>query len=295
MTTPRTPVLTAGLWMLGAIVSFSLMAIAGRTLASTLDTFEIMFYRSLMGIVLVTAIATATGTLGQINRQRMGLHGLRNVAHFAGQNLWFFAITAAPLAQVFALEFTTPLWVLILSPLFLGERLTGLKVIAALLGFAGVLLVVRPGADFTLGIGSVAAALAAIGFAGSMIATKLLTRTTGIVCILFWLTVMQAAFGAITAGFDGDIALPDAAGWPWVVLVAVCGLTAHFSLTRALTIAPASVVVPFDFARLPVIALIGYFLYHEPLDTWVIAGAVVIFAGNYINVWGATRPAVAGR
>ncbi len=294
-TAPSPPILTAGLWMIGAIVSFSAMAVAGRTLADTLDTFEIMFYRSLIGMVIVIVLARATGTLGQVTTDRLGLHTVRNIAHFAGQNLWFFAITAAPLAQVFALEFTTPLWVLVLAAVFLGERLTRIKLLAAAIGFIGVLIVVRPGSDFVLGIGAATAALAAICFAASMITTKILTRTASIVCILFWLTVMQAVFGLITAGWDGQITWPPAHRLPWVVLVAICGLTAHYSLTRALSLAPASVVIPIDFARLPVIALIGYVVYSEPLEPWVLIGAAVIFAGNYLNVWSAARQTPATR
>ena len=105
--------LRACLWMIGAIVSFTSMAIAGRQVSFALDTFEIMLYRSLMGIVIVCTVAGLSGTWRQINRQQLGLHAIRNAAHFTGQNLWFFAITAIPLAQVFALEFTSPIWVLL--------------------------------------------------------------------------------------------------------------------------------------------------------------------------------------
>ena len=114
----------AALWMLTAVASFTSMAVAGRAVSTDLDTFEIMLFRSLTGIVIVLVVASASGTLGQIGRQRFGLHLLRNVCHFTGQNLWFFAIASIPLAQVFALEFTTPIWVILLAPLILREKLT---------------------------------------------------------------------------------------------------------------------------------------------------------------------------
>src|SRR6056297_3919492 len=117
-------VLRAALWMLGAVVSFSAMAVGGRSVSFELDTFEIMMYRSLIGLALVTIIASSTGAHRTITGRKPGLHLIRNVFHFTGQNLWFYAITVIPLAQVCALEFTSPLWVLILSPLVLGERLT---------------------------------------------------------------------------------------------------------------------------------------------------------------------------
>jgi drug/metabolite transporter (DMT)-like permease len=89
-----------------------------------------MTWRSFVGLVLVLAIGGVAGTLGQITRRNLGLHFARNLAHFTGQNLWFFAITVSPLALVFALEFTSPLWTMVLAAIFLGERLTRIKVLA---------------------------------------------------------------------------------------------------------------------------------------------------------------------
>jgi drug/metabolite transporter (DMT)-like permease len=285
------PTLRACLWMIGAIGSFTAMAIAGRQVSFALDTFEIMTYRSLLGIVIVCVVAGMTGTWRQINRQQLGLHAVRNVAHFTGQNLWFYALTVIPLAQVFALEFTTPIWVLLLSPLLLNERMTRIGMIAALIGFLGVLIVTRPGSA-PVSPGLIAAALCAIGFAFSAIFTRRLTRTQSIPCILFYLTVMQAIFGLICAGYDGDIALPNAATLPWLVLIGCAGLFAHFCLTTALSLAPASVVMPIDFARLPAIAIVGALVYAEPLDPFIFLGAALIFGGNYLNITrGQTRRA----
>ena len=289
MSTPsQNATLRAALWMIGAIASFSSMAIAGRAVSFQLDTFEIMMYRSLFGICIVLGVAGVAGTLGQVTRRHMGVHLLRNMAHFTGQNLWFYAVTVIPLAQVFALEFTSPLWVLVLSPLILGERLTKVRVIAALMGFGGILVVTRPGAE-SLNMGVVTAALSAVGFALSIVFTKRLTRSETITCILFYLTIMQAVFGIICAGWDGDIALPDATTLPWLLLIGCAGLLAHFCLTTALSIAPATVVVPIDFVRLPLIAVIGMAFYNEPLDIFVFLGAVLIFAGNYYNLLTETR------
>lgn len=283
-----TDTLKAALWMIGAIVSFTLMAIAGRAVSFELDTFEIMLFRSLTGIAIVLLVASWAGTLGQVNRQQLGLHATRNIAHFAGQNLWFYAITVIPLAQVFALEFTTPIWVILFAPLLLGERITRVGGFAAMLGFIGVMIVTRPiGAE--LSSGTITAALAAIGFALSAIFTRKLTRTQTITCILFWLTVMQAVFGLIAAGHDGDIALPSAVSVPWLVLIGCAGLMAHFCLTTALSLAPASIVMPIDFVRLPVIAIVGAQIYAEPLDLFVFMGAALIFAANFINIRFSTR------
>ena len=286
-TDPAT-VLRAALWMLGAVVSFSAMAVGGRSVSFELDTFEIMMFRSMIGFALVLAVAGTTGRLRTVSRRKPGLHPLRNVFHFTGQNLWFYAITIIPLAQVFALEFTSPLWVLMLSPLVLGERMTRVRVLAASLGFIGILIVARPSPE-TVNIGTLAAAGAAIGFAGSIMFTKRLTRTETLTCILFWMTLSQSLFGLICAGFDGDIALPSLSSLPWLVVIACGGLMAHFCLTTALSMAPATLVSPVDFIRLPLIAIIGLLFYDEPVDIFVILGAVVIFGANYLNMWSETR------
>ena len=278
----------AALWMIGTIASFSSMAVAGREVASELDTFEIMMYRSLFGVFIVVVVGAAAGTLGQINRQNLGTQVFRNAAHFTGQNLWFYAVTVIPLAQVFALEFTTPLWVIVLSPLLLGEKLTPTRAFAAIMGFIGILIVARP--DMAgINSGVITAASSAIFFALTIILTKRLTRTQSITCILFYLTTMQLVFGVIAAGYDGDVALPSLTALPFVLLIGAAGLLAHFCITKALSLAPATVVVPIDFIRLPTIAVVGMLLYNEAIDIWVFVGAAVIFAGNYFNLWHETR------
>ncbi|MEM9872209.1 MAG: DMT family transporter [Pseudomonadota bacterium] len=274
--------------MTGTISSFCVMAVAGREVSHALDTFEIMMYRSLVGVIIVVVLAAVTGTWRQVETARLGTHLVRNIAHFTGQNLWFLAVTLIPLAQVFALEFTTPIWVILLSPLVLGERLTLVRAIAATLGFVGILVVARP--DMAgLNTGVITAASCAIFFAVTIMLTKRLTRHEQIVSILFWLTAMQLVMGLVTAGYDGDIALPDLATGPWVFVIGCAGLMAHFCLTKALSLAPATVVVPIDFIRLPTIAVVGVLVYGEVIDVWVLVGAAIIFGGNYLNLWWETR------
>ena len=286
MSTQNVPKAVA--FMTGAIASFSAMAVAGREVSFELDTFEIMMYRSFVGIVLVLALGWYFGTLGQITRRHMGTHFTRNIAHFTGQNLWFYAVTVIPLTQLFALEFTSPLWVLLLSPMVLGERLTRMRVLAAVMGFVGILIITRPW-EYGISFGITTAALSAVAFAWTTLMTKKLTRTESVTCVLFYLTVMQAVFGVICAGYDGDIAIPSLTALPYVLVIALCGLLAHFCITSALSVAPATVVIPVDFARLPVIAVIGMLAYGEALDILVLAGAVLIFVGNYSNILHETR------
>lgn len=277
------PTLRAAFWMIGSIVSFTLMAVAGREVSATLDTFEIMFFRSLTGICIMAVVLMATGTWRQITFNRWQLHSVRNLAHFTGQNLWFYALTVLPLAQVFALEFTTPIWVILLSPLLLGERITRIGAVAACLGFIGVLIVARPD-PAAISPGLIGAGASAICFALTAILTRKLTQTETIATILMFLTATQLVFGLICAGYDGVISVPTGIAVFWVIGIGCAGLLAHFCLTTALSLAPANIVMPIDFARLPTIAVVGMILYQETIDIWVFIGAFIIFGANYMNI-----------
>ena len=273
----------ATVWMIGAMFSFSLMAVSGRELATNLNTFEIMLFRSIIGFLIVLAIGYFAKTLAEIKRDRLGLHLFRNLAHFSGQNLWFLAVASIPFSQLFALEFSTPVWVALLAPLFLGEVLTKQRVLAVILGFAGVLIVARPDInqfDFAI----VAAVACAICFAGSMMATKSLTSDQSITCILFWLTLMQLAMGLVATVFTGTITFPEGINIFWIVIVGIGGLTAHFCITSALALAPAIVVIPLDFMRLPLISVIGFLAYGEAFELPILVGAGVIFIAILLNL-----------
>ncbi len=276
--------LAAALWMAGAITGFVSMAVAGRAVAPVHDTFEIMTWRSLVGIVLVLGVALPTGHGRDIRVRRIGLHFTRNLFHFTGQNLWFAALTMIPLAQLFALEFSYPILVALAAPFLLSEVLTRQKLVSALIGFGGVLIVAQPWASGGLGLGTALALMAAVGFAGSTLITKKMTRVAPMTEILFWLVVFQFCFGLILALADGKMRWPTAASLPWLVLIGIAGLGAHFCLTQALRLAPASVVAPIDFLRLPIIALVGAVFYGEPLSVALVLGGAVILLANWNNI-----------
>lgn len=270
--------------MMGAILSFTLLLVGGREMGGQLDTFEIMMYRSFIGIVIVLAVGGLSGTLNQIRTNRLKLHLGRNLLHFMGQNLWFYAVVFIPLSQLVAFEFTTPLWVLALAPFFLKEKLSWPQILSAVIGFIGILVVARPGAaEFSWPL--MAAIFCAVGFAGAILTTKHLTSDQSVTCILFWLVVIQAVLGVLAAGADGAIAFPRDSARFWIFIVAAGGLSAHFCLTRALALAPAVIVTPMDFLRLPVVALIGFLIYEEVLDPLVLLGAALIIGANLFNLF----------
>ena len=208
---------------------------------------------------------------------RLRLHLLRNVFHYGGQVFWITAIGMLPLALVFALEFTTPIWAALLALVFLGERMNRGRLVALVLGLIGVLIMTRPGVE-ALDPGMLIGLAAAVGFAVSLTATKGLTRYDGVFTILFWMLVMQLIIGLVPALLVWQpLAWTDA---PWLLVAAITGISAHLGIAKAFQYADATLVLPMDFLRLPLIALVGALFYGEGIDTWVMAGAFVIFIGN---------------
>jgi drug/metabolite transporter (DMT)-like permease len=279
---PRRSILGAIAWMIGALVSFSVVAIAGREAGRAMPTGEIMFWRGVLGIVILLGVAAIVGLGRNAFRTRQpSVTVFRSGVHFGAQWAWLHALTLIPLVELFALEFTAPLWVAVLAPVVLGERLTPARVAAAVLGFIGVLVVIRPG-SIGLTFGTALALASALGFAINMMSTKVLTRTDGIFTILFWLNALQAIIGAgfVARGFTSA----DTVTWGWVALVGIGGLTAHYALTRAFALADAIVVAPMDFLRLPLIAAVGAFVYNETLTLWVALGAAIVVAANALNI-----------
>ncbi len=270
-------------WIWGAIASFVLMAISGRVIQEEFNTFQLMAWRSAVGFVIVLALLMwSRRGFAQVRSARPMLHVWRNLFHFTGQNAWFFALTLIPLSQLVALEFSNPVWVALFAPLLLGEALTRRRMLAVALGFVGVLIVARPGVE-PLSIGHAAALLAAFGFAFNTIWTKKIMSYDTVLCVLFWMTLSQMVMG-LALGLPGGFPWPTPEMLPWLIVVGVTGLTAHFSLTTALSHAPASIVAPMEFLRLPVIAIVGILLYAEPLMISVFLGGGVILAANLVNM-----------
>ncbi len=275
-----TPALRGVLWMSGAVLSFSAMAIAARELLRHMGVFEILAFRTGIALLIVLAVALPAGP--QVLRtQRFPLHAWRNLVHLAGQACWVYAIGLLPLATVFAIEFTMPIWVAILAALFLGERLTGSRVAMLALGFAGVLVILRPGIE-AVQLGALVALGASLFYAIQMIATKQLAPTDAPLTVLFWMSVIQTPV-AVALAIPGWVA-PSLADVPWLLLIGVGSYTAHYCLTRALRVADATLVVPVDFMRLPLIAVVGAVLYAEAFDPAVILGAAMIFAGTWFSL-----------
>lgn len=292
MRTTPAPTIRAAFWMAGAMASFMAMAISGRELGHELSTFQVLFFRSIVGLVVVGSLMHRLGW-HRLRTPAPGTQLLRNVIHFAGQYGWFYGIALIPLTQVFALEFTMPIWTALLAPFILGERMTPTRALVVAIGFTGTLVVLRPGFE-VVHAGAIAVLASALAYAIAHMLTKRLTATDPPIVILFYMTAIQLPLGLVLA--LPDWSWPTAHAWPWVVLVGVAALLAHYCMTRAFQLADATVVVPMDFLRLPLIAVVGYFFYGEKLDGWVLLGAAILCAGAWLNIRSATsRPSLAVR
>lgn len=285
------PFMHASAWMAGALFSFMAMAIAGRELAGELSVFEVLFFRSLIGLAVVSVLLSRAGWHQAVTR-RFGRHFVRNTVHFAAQYGWFYALGFLPLATVVAIEFTTPIWTLFLAVLLLGEKLSPSRLVAVMFGIAGVLVILRPGL-IPIGVPALAVLGSAIGYALTYTITKELLSTDRPLTVLFYMTLVQLPLGLLPA--LGDWVTPSAAHWPWLVAVGLTALTAHYCMSRALALADAMVVAPLDFLRLPLIALVGFLFYGEALDVFVLGGAALMFAGSLVNLRAERRALPAGR
>ncbi len=275
-------------WMMGALLSFAAMAVSIRELSfSGMHAFEMLFLRSAIGVAILAGILSFR-RWGQIRTTRILGHMLRNVVHFAGQVFWIFGITLLPLATVSAIEFTTPIWGAILAVLFLGERMNRGRWVAMGLGAVGVLIILRPGAE-VIGAGALIMLACTFCFGATNAVTKWLTRSDGALTILFYMVLTQTLFGAVASAFVWvPVRLAD---WPLIAVLALTGLSAHYCLTRALAQADATLVMPMEFLRLPLIAVAGFLLYQEHLDPAILLGAALIFSGNLFSLRHESRQA----
>ena len=264
-------------WMALSMISFIGMSIGSRELAASLSIRQVLFFRALVGLIIILVLARRL--LPEVREMKMlRLHFIRNIVHFTAQYFWTIGVVFLPLASVFALEFTMPIWVAFFAWLFLGERLTGPRILATIGGFIGVLVIVRPGTSM-VDPASALVLLAAAGYGLSLICVKQLTRQCSSGVIVVWMMLIQLPLGFVLALTDWAPVHWSAV--PWMVLAGAGALSAHYCQAQALRILDASVVIPIDFLRVPLAAIVGYYAYGEFIDLWVLLGGAIILFSNY--------------
>jgi len=272
------------LWMVGALLSFSVMAVSIRELAyAHLSIFEILTIRSGTALVMLAITILIYPELRHsLAPRRFKLQLLRNTVHFGSQYCWATALTLLPLATVFALEFTMPAWTILLAVWILRERLTTSRVGVVVLGLIGVLVILRPGiASFNPAV--LLVLTAAFGYAITMITTKQLTATETTFGIIFWMMAIQLPISLAGSDLASFARLTPIDILP-MLGVGIAGTTSHYCLTNAFRSGDATVVVPIDFMRVPLIALVGWALYNEKPDIFVLLGTLIIAASVIWNL-----------
>ena len=262
--------------MAASAVAFGLMAGTIRLASSQLHPFEIAFFRNLFGLVFALPLLLRHG-FGLLRTDKLRYYVLRCAIGIASMLCGFWAIVNLPLAQAVSISYATPLFVTVLAIFVLGEVVRARRWTAVIVGFLGVMVIVRPGAEgFQLGS---LVALAAAALSGSVaVSIKLLSRTEKPDAIVIWTTLLWVPMSLLPALPVWET--PVGITWLWIVLAGFLGTTGHMLWTRALQRGEASLLTPIGFLQLPVVALLGWMLFDESLDRYTLIGAGIIFASN---------------
>lgn len=276
------PLFVAVLWFVGTMAGFIAMAVSARALHTSMSTFEILFFRSLIGVLIVLPFIARRGFV-DVRTTNIRWHGFRAAVQFSAQICWIYGVVHLTLSDLTAIEFSIPLFTALLAVACLGERMWLHKWVATVLGFAGVILILRPeGQAFNVAGGVLL--FGSFLYALSGVLVKFLTRTESPQGIIFWMNLLQMPAGLIPAVFVYQWVTPALSEVPWILMWGAAGLWAHYAMARALQLADITFIFPLDFLRLPAMALVGYLLYAEALDRWTAIGALIIFAGNWYSV-----------
>jgi len=276
---PALPVATplrAALLMLGSTLAFGLMAIAIRYATRYVPTQEVAFFRNAFGLLALLPMLIRPGS-APLRTQQLPRYFLRSAIGLASMLCAFWAIGHLPISQAISLSYSTPLFVTIAAVLWLGETVRLRRWAAVIIGFIGVLIIVRPGStSFTPGT------LVAVGAAvlSSLVAIQIkqLTRVDSADTVVFYTYVFWVPLSLVPALFVW--VWPTGLAWVWLVATGVLGTLGQLLWTRALRLGEVSALTPISFMQLPLVSLLGWLLFNETLDRWTVIGAAIILGAN---------------
>ena len=276
---PALPVATqlrAALLMLGSTLAFGLMAIAIRYATRYVPTQEVAFFRNAFGLLALLPMLIRPGS-APLKTQQLPRYFLRSAIGLASMLCAFWAIGHLPISQAISLSYSTPLFVTIAAVLWLGETVRMRRWAAVIIGFIGVLIIVRPGStSFTPGT------LVAVGAAvlSSLVAIQIkqLTRVDSADTVVFYTYVFWVPLSLVPALFVW--VWPTGLAWVWLVATGVLGTLGQLLWTRALRLGEVSALTPISFMQLPLVSLLGWLLFNETLDRWTVIGAGIILGAN---------------
>ena len=264
-------------WMLGFIINISIMAISIRELSLKYTSFEIQNFRNIFSIIIIILIFIVTKNTN-LNTFQLKNNFIRNIFHFIGQSAWTWGLTVLPLAVVFSLEFTMPIWAVIIAIVLLKEKITLNKICFLIIGLMGTWIIFMPDTKY-IGFYNIIVLCSAITYAIAHNFTKKLTTTDSILSILFFMSIIQLPFSLVGSLIIGNIQYNIIMEIPLIILLTVTSLLAHYSLSSALKYSDASIVLPIDYIRLPLIVFIGWYYYDEKISMNVVIGSILIIFG----------------
>ena len=274
-----TPTARGILWAVIAMIAFATVPIGVRFLSPYIPPAEMVVLRSFIAAGLMLPWVLAVGWTG-IKPKRVDLHILRGTFNGSGMILWFWGLGLIPIADAVAVQFTLPLFALLFAVAFLHERVGIRRMGSMIMGFAGALVIIRPGfAEVTLATGAVLGSAAL--YAASLVVMRSQSLNDKPLSIMLWSNLFIGLIAVIPASLVW--VTPPLAAWPWLMFLSVGGWIAHFSLTKALVTIDAKTAAPLDFLRLPFVAIAAYPLFGEFPDalTWT-GAAIIICAATYI-------------
>ena len=263
-------------WMVLAGFFFTAMLGVVKPASSNLHPLAVAFYRHAMTLLLMVPVFARSG-IPLPKRENLGVIGLRGLLGFIATACWFYAVPNVPLADSTAINFTAPLWATIFATIILGEQVRARRWSATAFGFCGVLVVLRPGfEEIPVYLFVVLGGAAAWGI--QHVVLRRLSQRESVPVILACHAVILCTISLGPALYFW--VTPTWADAAWILVLGVLGTLGHMCLARSFAVAEASAVLPFDYMKMPVAALIGYFAYGESLDAYTFLGAAMILGAS---------------
>ena len=271
------PLLQAAVLATVAAIFFSMMSVLIRQASQELHVLEVVFFRNFLALLWMTPWLIKVGRAG-MRTERIGMFWFRAALGMVGMTSGFWAVTLIPISEATALSFLAPIFATVGAAAILGEDVRLRRWSAVLLGFAGAMIVLRPGVE-ALQTGAILALINACTMAGNKLTVKSLTRTESPEAIVTYMVLMLTPLTFVPALFVWQWPSWEALGW--MVLLAGCGTVGHMAVTRAYKLADLTVVMPFDFTRLPMSALLAFLIFAEVPTIWTWIGGALIFASTF--------------
>jgi drug/metabolite transporter (DMT)-like permease len=262
-------------WMIVSCIAFSSMWVLIRFASHDVHAFVIVFFRNAIGTLVLLPMMLRNKGLIKFHRLRANLR--RATSGFIATTGTFYAVSHAPMATALSINYTAPLFATVGAVLFLGEKIHARRVAALIIGFAGMLIVVRPGA-LPMTPGVFAAMVSAVATAFSILAIRQLVAFDDSRAVAAWTFILMTPPSLVTALFVWS--WPPAAVWPLLIAIGGAAAVGQLSMNRAFALAEASAVLPYDFVRFGLVTLAGISLFDERVDAMTVVGGVVIFGAT---------------